>query len=113
MATIFKKIIDGDIPSEKIYENDKVLCFKDVNPVAPYHVIIIPKKEISTINDISDDDKLLLGEMIVVAKNVAKILKINESGYRLVFNCNEDAGQTVFHIHMHLLGGRKLNWPPG
>ena len=90
-----------------------VLCFKDVNPVAPHHALIIPKKEIPTINDVSEDDKILLGEMVLAAKTVAKILKINESGYRLVFNCNEDAGQTVFHIHMHLLGGRKFKWPPG
>jgi len=111
--TIFKSIINKDIPSKILYENDKVLCFEDVNAVAPYHFLIIPKKEIPTINDISNDDKELLGEMFIAAKEVAKLLKIEKNGYRLVFNCNEDAGQSVFHIHMHLIGGRKLGWPPG
>ena len=111
--TLFKKIIDGELPAKIIFENDKVLCFEDVNPIAPYHILIIPKKEIPTVNDISDNDKKLLGEMFIAAKKVAKLLKIEKNGYRLVFNCNEDAGQTVFHIHMHLIGGRKLGWPPG
>ena len=113
MSTIFKKIIEGEISANIIYQNDYVLCFEDINPVAPNHILIIPKVEIPTINDISSEHKEMLGEMMLAGKKVAKMLKIDKSGYRLVFNCNDDAGQTVFHIHMHLLGGRKLGWPPG
>ncbi len=113
MSTIFKKIIDKKINSDIVYENDKVLAFKDVNPVAPIHILIIPKKEIQTINDISFDDKELLGEMFIVAQKIAKKINVNKNGYRLVFNCNEDGGQTVFHLHMHLLAGRSFSWPPG
>ena len=112
--SIFKKIIDKEISADIVFENEYVLAFKDVNPVAPHHILIIPKKEIATVNDISEEhDKVLIGEMFIAAKNIAKELEINDKGYRLVLNCNEDAGQTVFHIHMHLLGGRKLSWPPG
>jgi len=113
MPTIFKKIIDKEIDADIVYENDTILAFKDLNPVSPIHILIIPKKEIPTINDISSDDKEVLGEMLISAKEIAKKLNINKNGYRLVFNCNEDAGQTVFHIHMHLLGGRSFSWPPG
>ena len=113
MSTIFKKIIDKEINADIIYENDNILAFRDMNPVSPIHILIIPKKEIPTINDISEDDKLLIGEMFIVAQNIAGKLKINKSGYRVVFNCNKDGGQTVFHLHMHLLGGRSLSWPPG
>ena len=113
MSTVFKKIIDKQINADIVYENDTVLAFKDLNPVAPVHILIIPKKEIPTINEISIEDKELLGEMFIVAKEIAEKLNIKNNGYRLVFNCNEDAGQTVFHIHMHLLAGRKLSWPPG
>ena len=113
MSTIFKKIIDKEINADIVYENDKVLAFKDINPVSPVHILIIPKKEIPTINDISSNDKELLGEMFIVAQKIAKKLNINKSGYRVVFNCNEDGGQTVFHLHMHLLAGRSFSWPPG
>ena len=113
MPTIFNKIINKDIKSDIIYEDDISLAFKDIMPQAPTHVLIIPKKEIKTINDVSNNDKELIGHLFIVAKKIAKKLKIEDSGYRIVFNCNEDAGQTVFHIHMHLLGGRKLLWPPG
>ena len=113
MSTVFKKIIDKQINADIVYENDTVLAFKDLNPAAPVHILIIPKKEIPTINEISIEDKEILGEMFIVAKEIAEKLKIKNNGYRLVFNCNEDAGQTVFHIHMHLLAGRKLSWPPG
>ncbi len=112
--TIFKKIIDKEISADIVFENEHVLAFKDLNPIAPHHILIIPKKEIATVNDIDEEnDKVLIGEMFIAAKNIARKLEINEKGYRLVLNCNEDAGQTVFHIHMHLLGGRKLSWPPG
>ena len=113
MSTIFNKIINKEINADIIYENDHVLCFKDIAAQAPIHLLIIPKKEIPTINDIEKSDKELIGEMFIVAKKIAKKLKINKKGYRLVFNCNEDGGQTVFHLHMHLLAGRKLIWPPG
>tara|TARA_B100000959_G_C14702580_1_gene509402 strand:+ start:19 stop:360 length:342 start_codon:yes stop_codon:yes gene_type:complete len=113
MSTIFTKIINKEINSEIIYEDNLSIAFKDINPVSPIHILIIPKKEIKTINDINSKDKELLGHLIVVAKRIAKKLKIEKDGYRLVFNCNENAGQTVFHIHMHLLGGRKFTWPPG
>ena len=113
MSTIFKKIIDKKINADIVYENDKVLAFKDVNPISPIHILIIPKKEIPTVNDISSEDKELLGELFITAKKIAKKLNINKNGYRVVFNCNEDGGQTVFHLHMHLLGGRSFSWPPG
>ena len=113
MSTIFTKIINKEIPANIIFENDYAIAFSDTNPQAPVHILIVPKKEIPTINDINDNDKLMIGELFIVAKKIAKKMKINKSGYRLVFNCNEDAGQTVFHIHMHLLAGRKFTWPPG
>ena len=97
----------------KITKNDLILCFKDINAVAPIHLLIIPKKEISTVNDIELTDKELIGEMFIIAKKVAKKLKIDKNGYRLIINCNADAGQTVYHLHMHLLAGRTLTWPPG
>ena len=113
MDTIFNKIINREISADIIYENDKILCFKDIAAQAPIHLLIIPKKEIATINDIENSDKDLIGEMFIAAKEIAKKLNIEKKGYRLVFNCNEDGGQTVFHLHMHLLAGRKLTWPPG
>ena len=113
MSTIFKKIIDKEIPSDIIFEDDSVIAFSDINPVAPVHILIIPKKEIPTLNDISENDKEIIGELFIAAKKIAEKFKVNKTGYRIIFNCNEDAGQTVYHIHMHLLAGRKLGWPPG
>ena len=113
MSTIFTKIINKELESDIVFESENIIAFRDINPIAPIHILIVPKKEIKTINDVSVNDKILLGEMIIAAKNIALKYKINKSGYRLIFNCNEDAGQTVFHIHMHLVGGRKFNWPPG
>ncbi len=113
MSTIFKKIIDKEINADIIYEDDKSIAFNDINSVAPNHILIIPKKEIPTINDIQETDKELIGHLFIVARILAKQLKISKNGYRLVFNCNDDAGQSVYHIHMHLLGGRKFTWPPG
>jgi len=113
MSTIFSKIINKEIKSEIVYEDNICLAFKDINPVAPNHILIIPKKEIPTLNDVTENDKNIIGHLFIAAKKIAKDLNINKSGYRIVFNCNEDAGQTVYHIHMHLLGGRKLTWPPG
>ena len=113
MGNIFNKIINKEIKADIIYENDKVIAFKDINPAAPIHFLIIPKKNIKTINDIQENDKILIGELFIAAKKIAKDYNIDKNGYRLIFNCNDDAGQTVFHIHMHLLAGRKLSWPPG
>lgn len=108
MATIFTKIINREIPAEIVYENDKVLAFKDINPQAPVHVLVVPKKEIPTINDITEEDKELIGEMYLAIAKIAKDLNIAEDGYRVITNCNEFGGQEVFHIHFHLLGGKKL-----
>ena len=106
--SIFQMILDKEIESEIIYEDEKIFCIKDINPVAKVHLLIIPKKRINTINDLEDEDKGLIGSMVLVAKNLAKKYKIDESGYRLVWNTNKDGGQTVYHIHLHLLGGEKL-----
>ena len=111
--TIIDKIKSREIPSDIIYEDDNYLAFKDINPQAPIHVLIIPKKRIRTINDLDENDAYIVGEMIIIAKNIAKDYSIDQDGYRLVFNCNNYGGQTVYHIHLHLIGGRKLTWPPG
>lgn len=110
---LFCRIINGDIPAMKIFENERVLAFNDISPKAPCHILIIPKKHIATINDISEQDQAVIGEMVLVAKDLAADKGIEEEGYRLVINCNRDAGQEVFHIHLHLLGGRTFTWPPG
>ena len=113
MSTIFTKIINKEIKANIVYEDNEVLAFEDINPQAPIHILIIPKKEIQTVNNIEADDAYLIGKLFLVAKNIAKEKGIDSNGYRLVMNCNEDGGQSVFHIHMHLIGGRKLTWPPG
>ena len=110
---LFCNIINKSVPAKIVFENDSVLAFEDIEPQAPVHVLIIPKKHIVSINDIEFEDKEVCGEMLLAAKKIAKDLKINDSGYRTIFNTNEYGGQTVSHIHMHLLGGRKLKWPPG
>ncbi|KAJ53858.1 histidine triad (HIT) family protein [Clostridium tetanomorphum] len=110
---IFCKIIKGEIPSEKIYEDDLILSFKDINPEAPMHVLIIPKKHISSLNELKEEDSKIISHIFIVAKEIAKKLGIDEKGYRIVTNCGEDGGQTVEHIHFHMLGGRLLQWPPG
>ena len=106
--SIFQMILDKEIESEIIYEDDKIFSIKDINPAAKVHLLIIPKKRINTINDLENEDKDLIGSMVLVAKELAKRYEIEESGYRLVWNTNSDGGQTVFHIHLHLLGGEKL-----
>lgn len=111
--TIFTKIINREIPADILYEDDDVLAFSDVNPQAPVHFLVIPKQPIATVNDIQPDDAELVGKLVLAAKKLAKEKGIEEEGYRLVMNCNEGAGQTVFHIHLHVLGGRALTWPPG
>lgn len=109
---IFCKIAQSEIPSEKVYEDDKILCFKDLNPQAPVHVLIIPKKHISSLDDVSEEDSELLGYIMLKVREIAADLGL-ENGYRLVNNCGEDGLQTVQHLHFHLLGRRKLTWPPG
>ena len=110
---IFCKIIDGQIPSEPVFENDHLIAFHDINPVAPTHILIVPKKHIATLNDLEAADSNLVGDMILCAKQLAGEVGLAEKGFRTVFNCMEGAGQAVFHIHLHLLGGRPLQWPPG
>ena len=114
MSTIFSKIINKEIPADIVFESDSVLAFKDINPKAPVHVLIIPKIEIPKVTDIKGSEHAaLLGEMIDAANNIAKDLSIADDGFRLVFNCGDNGGQDVYHLHLHLLGGRKMNWPPG
>ena len=110
---LFLKIIDRQIPADIVYENDDVLAFRDISPQAPVHVLIIPKQHIRTINDIEPEHEGLVGKLFTAAKEIAASEGLSEVGYRVVMNCNEGAGQSVFHIHLHLLGGRGLNWPPG
>jgi len=113
MECIFCRIVAGEIPAKKVYEDDEVVAFEDIRPQAPVHVLVIPRRHIPTVNALADDDASLVGRLVLVAKKIAAERGIAESGYRLVLNCNRDSGQEVFHIHLHLLGGRKFAWPPG
>jgi len=108
MSTIFTKIINREIPATIVYEDDRVLAFTDINPQAPVHILIVPKKEIATVNDVTADDEITLGRLFIAAAKIAADKGIAESGYRLMVNVNQDGGQEVFHLHMHLLGGRSL-----
>ena len=110
---LFCKMVAGEIKPDVVYEDDAVLAFRDINPQAPTHVLVIPKQHISTINDIQAEQTELIGSLYLGVKRVAELEGIAADGYRTVMNCNAAAGQTVFHIHLHLLGGRNLNWPPG
>ncbi|GAB5381274.1 MAG: histidine triad nucleotide-binding protein [Aliiglaciecola sp.] len=110
--TIFTKIIDRDIPADIIYEDDEVLAFNDINPQAPTHFLVIPKKPIATINDIAAEDAELIGKMYLAAASIAKEMGFEQNGYRAVMNCNPDGGQTVYHIHLHVLAGKAMGWPP-
>jgi len=109
----FCDIVEKKRSAKILYEDDVVLAFEDINPQAPVHVLVIPKKHISTSLDIQDEDKSLIGYLFQIANKIAKGKGIAESGFRLVINCNREAGQTIFHIHLHLLGGRVMHWPPG
>ena len=113
MSTIFGKIIRREVPSTIVYEDDEVLAFEDVNPQAPVHILVIPKKEIPTLNDLQKEDAELMGKLFLVAQKIAKEQGFAEEGYRIVFSVNDAGGQTVDHIHLHLLAGRNLSWPPG
>jgi len=110
---LFCKINNAEIPAEILYQDDDVTAFRDVSPQAPSHFLVIPKKHIPTINDLQSDDAALVGKMMLAAKRLAAELGIDESGFRTTMNCNADGGQTVFHIHLHVLGGRQMSWPPG
>ena len=110
---LFCKIVAGQIPGAIVFQDDTLVAFKDINPQAPLHLLIIPKSHIPSLNDVSDGDDALVGSMIRRAAALAKEHGYDERGYRTVFNTNRDAGQTVFHIHLHLLAGRRLSWPPG
>ncbi len=110
--TIFKKIIDKEIPAQIVYEDDRCLAFRDVAPQAPTHVLVIPKKEIASLDDLDDGDAELVGHIYLVIRNLARELGL-DGGYRVVVNCGRDGGQSVDHLHFHLLGGRQLKWPPG
>jgi len=108
MSTIFAKIIRGEADADIVYQDDRVTCFRDINPAAPVHILIVPNKEIATVNDLADEDQMLLGHMFLTAKRLAREEGIAENGYRLIINCNRDGGQVVDHLHLHLLGGRPM-----
>ena len=110
---LFCNIVAEEIPADIIYEDDSIIAFRDINPQAPVHILIIPKLHISTLNDLKPEHAELIGELILSAKDIAKKEGISDAGYRTGFNCNKAAGQTVYHIHLHLLGGRNFSWPPG
>jgi len=112
--TIFSKIIKKEIPADVVYEDDNILAFRDINPQAPIHILIIPKIEIPTVRELNGvEHGVLLGELVDAANKIARDEGISEDGFRLVFNCGNDGGQEVYHLHLHLLGGRKMQWPPG
>jgi len=110
---IFCKIINNEIPCTKVYEDDKILAFRDINPAAPVHVLIIPKKHITSVNEINEDNAEVVGHIFAIAAKLAKELGVDSNGYRVVTNVGTQGGQTVEHLHFHLLGGRNLGWPPG
>ena len=110
--TIFKRIIDGEIKADIVYQDDQCLAFRDVNPQAPTHVLVIPKKEIESLDDLADEDEALVGHIWMVIRNLGRELGLGD-GYRVVVNCGRDGGQSVDHLHFHVLGGRSLKWPPG
>ena len=113
MSCLFCKLVDGSIPSDKVFEDDEVLAFRDINPAAPQHILVIPKKHIATMNDATQEDQMLLGKMMLTAKDIAHQEGVSEAGYRFALNTNSDGGQSVYHIHLHLLAGRSMTWPPG
>lgn len=110
---VFCKIARKDIPAKVVFENDRILAFEDVNPKAPVHILIIPKDHIEKASDLTESNIRLAGELVLAAKTLADQKGVSGSGYRIVLNCNKDAGQAVFHLHLHLMGGRKFAWPPG
>ena len=112
MDCLFCKIVAGEIPADVVYESDTAVAFRDINPQAPTHVLVIPRKHIATINHIDEEDQAVVGSLYTAAREIAAQEGIADDGYRAVMNCNGAAGQTVFHIHLHVLGGREMGWPP-
>ncbi len=110
---LFCKMVSGEIKPDVVFEDDDVLAFRDVNPQAPMHVLVIPKTHIATVNELDENNAGVISQMYLVARKLAQDSGVAEDGYRLVMNCNAGAGQSVFHIHLHVLGGRQMNWPPG
>ncbi|MGH8281998.1 MAG: histidine triad nucleotide-binding protein [Gammaproteobacteria bacterium] len=110
---LFCKMVRGEIKPDVVMETDDLIAFRDINPQAPVHILVVPRKHISTLNDLASADTELIGKLVLTAREIAQQQGIAVSGYRLVMNCNKGAGQTVFHIHLHLLGGRVMTWPPG
>jgi histidine triad (HIT) family protein len=110
---IFCKIAAGQVPASKVHEDERCLAIRDLNPQAPVHVLVIPREHVATINDLTEAHEPMAGHLLRVGAKVARELGLAEAGYRLVFNTNADAGQTVFHVHLHVLGGRAMGWPPG
>ncbi len=110
---IFCEIIAKRVPAEFVYEDDEIVAFKDINPQAPIHILVVPRKHKATLLELEPEDAELVGKLILVANEVAKKFKVHERGFRLVFNCNREAGQSIYHVHLHLLGGRIMMWPPG
>jgi len=113
MSCIFCKIVNKEIASNIVYEDEKVIAFHDINPQAPYHILVVPKKHISTLLEVTEEDKELIGHIYLVINKIAKDIGFDERGYRVVVNCKEEAGQTIFHLHFHVLAGRTMGWPPG
>ncbi|KPK01766.1 MAG: hypothetical protein AMK71_04430 [Nitrospira bacterium SG8_35_4] len=113
MDCLFCKIINKEIPAKIVFEDDTVLAFEDINPQAPVHILVIPKKHIATSLAVTEEDHALIGQLLQTANSLARDRGVAEQGFRTVVNCNRDAGQTVFHLHLHLLAGRPMNWPPG
>ncbi|MDW8086670.1 MAG: histidine triad nucleotide-binding protein [Candidatus Calescibacterium sp.] len=110
---IFCKIVRGEVSTKKVYEDDSVLAFHDINPQAPVHILVIPKKHIPTFIDINEEDKDILMNIVNTCKKIAKDMNIDEKGFRIIINTNPHGGQTVYHLHLHMLGGRQMRWPPG
>jgi len=110
---LFCRIIKKEIPAKIVFEDDKILAFEDIKPQAPVHILLIPKRHIGKVSDLTEADARMAGELILAAKKIAGERGVGGSGYRIVLNCDKDAGQEVFHLHLHLLGGRKFSWPPG
>jgi len=110
---VFCKIVAGEIPADRVYEDELAVAFKDLNPSAPHHVLIVPREHTASVNEVAEDNRAVIGRLLMAAGKAAQKLGIDQSGYRCVINTNQDAGQEVFHVHVHMLGGRKFGWPPG
>lgn len=113
MDCLFCRMVAGDIRPDVVYEDEQVLAFRDISPQAPVHVLLIPKKHVANLDDLGDDDAALAGHLLLTARRLARELGVAGDGFRLVSNCNRNGGQTVYHLHFHLLGGRHMSWPPG